>query len=267
MSAIDKLDIENSSRIEEIARSFQDDKDLLLSDIFHSTPVIPSITQSKILLPSFDLATIYANYPFAERVYVIVCPRCVKPEETKLLRELLAHSDVVPVMIAPYAAYPSQVVRTVLEFPHINQHEFYFYRSVRVQSLGQKIVCGHCVEVREREIVENAKQFSPAAVEQVRNCIGNLHPFIDPDFELITTLADTVKRNDSAALIAILGTTEMINEIRTCQAYDSRSLLPIREVPNLVKTPAHFFRQLNQKIWSKSHLLWIRRSQSMCAPT
>jgi hypothetical protein len=61
-----------------------------------------------------------------------------------------------------------------------------------------------------------------------------LYPAIEPDSDLLGMLESVVKRNDAAALGAIVGTSEMIYGLRTCQAYDSRSMLPVREVPKLL---------------------------------
>lgn len=236
MSALKKLDSEHFSRIKEISNAWANGKSFALGDVFHSAPVIPALDQPKVILGSFRLSRIYAHYPFSQRLFVILCPRCLKPDEFPLLREVLIHSDIVPILVAKYTDYPPDVIRTVLEFPHVSRNEFGFFRFARVLSMGSTRVCDHCVEEQRKLILEDIPQanFPPDAANLVRACIGNLHPFIDPDSDLIDMLAQVVKKGDQAAFKAIVGTSETIQKLRTCQAYGSRSLLPVREVPKLL---------------------------------
>jgi hypothetical protein len=236
MNTFEKLDKEHSSRIEKVLEAWQSGRGFKVQDVFHSAPVIPALDSPKVILPSFRLSEIYANYPFAPRLFVSLCPYCLKPEDFSAFKEVLIHSDVVPVLVGDYADYPPELTRFVLEFPHISRHEFAFYRFAKVYSMGSTAVCAHCVEERRRMIVEDANKMNSASeiTEVVGSCVGNLHPFIDPDFQLLTILAEIVKKGDMAALKAIVGTSEMIHELRTCQAYNARSLLPIREVPKLL---------------------------------
>jgi hypothetical protein len=201
MSALKKLDSEHFTRIQEISNAWANGRDFKLGDIFHSTPVITSIDKPKVILGAFRLSNIYANYPFAQRLFVILCPRCLKPEEFPILQEVLTHSDVVPILVANYADYPPDVVRTVLEHPHISRNEFSFYRFARVLSMGTTRVCDHCVQEQRKMILDDIPQSNlpSEAAKLVRACIGNLHPFIDPDSDLINMLADVVKRGDQAA--------------------------------------------------------------------
>jgi hypothetical protein len=102
--------------------------------------------------------------------------------------------------------------------------------------MGSTGVCERCVQKRSQTILADISRssFPEGTAELARHCIRNLYPFRDPDCDLIEILADTVKKGDDAAFKAVVGTSEMIGEIRTCQAYNSRSLLPIREVPRLL---------------------------------
>lgn len=237
MSALSKLDSEHIGRIQEISNAWTNGRGFKIGDVFHSAPVIPALDQPKVILGSFRLSKIFANYPFAKRLFVILCPHCLKSEEFSLLREVLAHSDVVPILAAKYADYPPEVARAVMEHPHISRHEFSFFRFVRVLSMGKTRLCNHCIQEQRQMILDDVPRsdFPPDATKLVRNCFRNLHPFIDPDLKFLNVLADVVKTGDRAAFRAIVGTSEMIYKIRTCQAYDSRSLLPVREVSKLME--------------------------------
>ncbi len=120
--------------------------------------------------------------------------------------------------------------------PHISRQEFYFFRYARVLSMGNGIICAHCMDEQEKKILRDIgnSNFAPSAKALAQKCITNLHPYIDPDFNLVKLLGEVVKKNDAAAFLSILGASEMIQEIRTCQAYESRTLLPVHEIPRLL---------------------------------
>lgn len=237
MNKFEKLDLEHRGRIDEIAKAWHKGGKLKTSDIFHSTTILSSLEKPKIILNSFKIPRILANYPFAHRLYATLCPYCLGADEAAILRDVLLYSDVVPVLIAAYTEYPPEILRVLLQFPHINRHEFMFFRYARVLSIGSgQRVCDHCVKEREQLIAEDAKRLGlpPRTTKLVGRCLHNLYPFIKPDYELVTTLVEVVKKNDMAAFAAIVGTSEMIGKLRTSQAYNARSLLPIRDIPQLI---------------------------------
>jgi hypothetical protein len=178
MSVFKKLDSEHLGRIQEISNAWWNGKGFEIKDVFHSAAVIPSLAQQKVILGSFRLSTIYANYPFSKKIFVLLCPSCLKPEEFPILREVLAHSDIIPILVGNYSDYHPDVARIVLEHPHISRHEFYFFRFIRVYTMGEKVVCSHCIEEQKKMILQDLRQthFNKVAEKLVQRCVENLHP-------------------------------------------------------------------------------------------
>ena len=100
MNNLGELDSEHFGRIKEVANAFENGKDIDSKDIFHSKSLISLIEKPKVILESFRLSDIYANYALVQRLFVAICPSCTKPEESEVLKEVLDHSDIVPILIA-----------------------------------------------------------------------------------------------------------------------------------------------------------------------
>jgi hypothetical protein len=98
VSALKKLDAEHCSRMREISTAWHSGQNVEVSDIFHSVPVVPLLPMPKVILPGFRPSEIYANYPFTQRLFVILCPRCLTSAEFPTVREILTHSDIVPIL-------------------------------------------------------------------------------------------------------------------------------------------------------------------------
>lgn len=237
MNNLGELDSEHFGRIKEVANAFENGKDIDSKDIFHSKSLISLIEKPKVILESFRLSDIYANYALVQRLFVAICPSCTKPEESEVLKEVLDHSDIVPILIADYSAYHPSIIKIVLQHPHISKSEFLFYRYAKLVSAAESRTCPHCIAELEKKVIENfgCSSFPPELKVFVKGCISNLHPFVAPDSDLLDILADILQKKDVAALNAIFGTSVIIRGIRTNQAFGSRSLLPARNVPKLIK--------------------------------
>lgn len=69
----------------------------------------------------------------------------------------------------------------------------------------------------------------------VDRLLENLHPYIDPDMELITAFKAALEAEDPKLTFNILDLSNALNDLRTMQAYDARFSVPREIIPAMLE--------------------------------
>ena len=232
-----KLDAEHKGRIGELAKTFAEGKNVGVSDILSSPPIVREFESSKLLLPAYNVRRILLAYPFSKHILVPICPKCVPPAGIGALKILLHNNAITPVLIREYGQYPEPILKLILSSPHISFHEFMFLRYVMILANSEGgHLCPHCVAKRRKEFSELAKSVTQRDTQDLLDAfIGNLQPFIKPDYELLDVYGSALRAGRLDELDDLQNLSSAIWDARTCQAINARSLLPSRAVPRLLE--------------------------------
>jgi hypothetical protein len=240
---IDRLDVEHLKRASDVYKHSIQNKEILLDDLIPNSDVRTALESSKLILPSFDVPRIYSNFPFSSRLFVQICPQClVSDGNIESAIEIFSSSDAIPILLGDYKDYPPEFVSGIIGRSHLSKHEFLVFRSLRILSLSKSYICNHCVDEQRKSIIEKVSGSDRGEELQymVNLTISKLRPFVDPDFELIETLEAVVDSKDFDGLFSLYRASFAINELRTCQALESRCSLNAGQVPSLIKDARKF---------------------------
>lgn len=210
-----------------LVKRFFDGERGSLADFFVSERVDAEIAEPKVLLGSFNKDEILTNIPFSSRVYVQVCPKCVTKKNLSKYKILVERSAIVPVLIAPYRAYPEDVFDISIAHDHVSRYEFYSYRSIMIGSLHHGGLCSHCAQRFEDDIVVQLSKDTAFSLKgrDIKRVMMNLAPFVRPDFQLLENLRDAVANHDALQAVEIVEISETISQIRSAEALDAPLIL------------------------------------------
>lgn len=233
MSTPEELDRALRNRINKLVKQFTEkQKDVALSDVFENKYVIHAMEAPKVILPSYDLKEIIANFPFVESLCVAVCPECDCVGDRSDLLKLLERKAITLILYGNYAHYPTEFVNDILLFPHVSFHEFRFFRFASLMSRAKTGTCHHCVEVRRKELFKICKT---KYHDLLKLCFWYLDPFIDGDLQFLDMMDNALRNDDQETIFQLCRLAAMIRDLRSAQAYDARLLLT-RESVNLISS-------------------------------
>lgn len=234
MSAPEELDKELQHRMDELAvRYTQKQEAIALSDVFENKYVIGALEASKVILPSYNLKEILANFPFAEALCVTICPKCDCVGKRDDLLKLLERQAITPILFGSYASYPTEFVNDILLFPHVSFYEFLFFRFASLMSRIKTAACPHCIEARRKELFPLCRNTKYRGL--LEHCFGDLYPFVECDLALLDVMDNALRNDDQETIFQLSRLAAMIRDLRTAQAYKTR-LLMIEESVELIST-------------------------------
>ncbi len=234
MSAPEELDKELRQRIDELGvKCIEKGEDIALSDVFENKYVIRAMEVPKVILPTYDLKKILANFPFAEALFVAVCPECDCVGNRSDLLKLLERQAVTVILFGSYASYPIEFVNDILRFPHISFYEFRFFRFVSLISSTEIAACEHCVEVRRKKLFPLCRNREYS--ELLNRCFVDLDPYVEHDLKLLDTMANALRNDDQEVIFQLRNPVAAIRDLRSAQAYEAR-LLMSEECVDLIST-------------------------------
>jgi hypothetical protein len=180
-----RLDKEHYERISALASIYNGGKDILTSDIIQNRAIVASLGKPKLVLPSFRTSDIYRNYAITPRLFVQLCPECIKTEPLSNIIEVLKASDVVPILLGRYQTYPVELMKVILTRPHINRDEFQLFRGVMLMS-ENRWHCHHCADQARQELLTKVENGNRASMLKkiINHSVQSLHPFINSDFKI-----------------------------------------------------------------------------------
>lgn len=183
-------------------------------------------SQTKVFLPGSSTARLMSGISFYETVFAPVCYQCdvLGPTDSRL--PLLQSGPVIPVLLNNYSDYPETVVREVIKFPHISRKEFEFYRALEVVEKAGAALCDHCARKRFDAIQRLPAAKDPEVLAGVERFFSQLHPFVEPDFELLDQLVFAIKNQDFAGVIQLMQLASTLQSLRTAQAFDAAAVIP-----------------------------------------
>jgi len=223
-----QLDKMHGERVGAAVKAINSGSDDAFEKLLLSERVAKDLDSQNVLLHSFNEDAIRAYLPYSERIYVLTCPACVTPENIQSYRTLLTSSSIVPVLGSSYNFYPDEFVDLTYSHDHVGAQEYYALRSLFSGAGGYPRVCGHCVEERAkviRALVEKSdnRRIVP---KNVRALLGNLHPYVEPDFALIDQLEEAIRLNQTEVARAIIDMTWTLSKMRSATAFNAPLIVP-----------------------------------------
>jgi hypothetical protein len=211
-----------------------------LAGAFTSGKIRATLREQKVFVPSFDEVRIRMSLPFNRHLYVLICPKCDCVNDTKLIAPYVDRAAFTPVLIGDYASYPETFVRCVTRIPHIAAEEFHFYRHYSLLGRSEDgVVCGHCVELRQKKMIEKLKLSDKFTIRLIERFFQDLSPWSPPDEGLIRIVGEALENGDEQRLLELCRLSSTIRELRTAQAYDGRVSLGLDD---LEKVPEELVR-------------------------
>ncbi len=224
MMDIDKI---QEKRVDKLWKSWQDNGNLEISDVFLSDQILDLVVEQKIVFESFNVDQILSVIPFTNTVFVLICPACVDSDNFEVFGGLVRGGLIVPVLQAPYRYYPQEVVQTVSTKPHMSIYEFEIFRTAILHSRSEAVVCSHCVKEREVQLdrLIRGKRNAPQFRDHLEMVVRNIRPFVNPDFEILDELEESFNSRSLDRSQQIVDTSFGIQTIRNAQALNAPLLL------------------------------------------
>jgi len=222
MASID-LDKIHKKRIGIVSKKMDDTNFYDENDIFVSERVIDSLHDEKSLVESFSQPRIMALLPFTPIVYVEICPNCINKENFESFKALTISGMVIPIITGEYCRYPEAVQDFLCGHDHISCYEYGLYRSVILNNLADGGICSHCVDKRVSKIKlkVKGKRNAPAFRNNLKRLLYNIHPFVNPDYELLDAIDLAFRNLDIETTIQLRDMSEAIHSFRTSQAFNA----------------------------------------------
>ncbi|MGL3208245.1 hypothetical protein [Bradyrhizobium sp. BR 1433] len=158
--------------------------------------------------------------PFTKNVYVAICPACIKSEPISNLKSFLDRNAIIPVLNSRYKNFPPAVVDLVRQKDHVSFQEYDIFRWFSVMSLTHRGLCSHCVDVRQKAIVEALKESAGSKLKSgARQAFYNLRPYIYPDYQMLDQLELACRKASSRKINELVRLSYGVHQIRTAQAF------------------------------------------------
>lgn len=232
-SELDKIHNERVSAA--VKRVDKDDaafENLVLSDRVNG-----DLDLENVVLHSFNEDAIKAYLPYSDRIYVMTCHECVRDSNLDSYKKFLASGAIVPVLASSYKSYPDEVVDITYGHDHVGPQEYFALRRIFADGNGHRRACAHCVGKRGSAITAaleraNAKPIRPQIIDTV---IKNLHPYIEPDFELIDELESAIMNGDGKVAKSIVEMSWTLSKMRSASIFNSPLIVPSESFERLPK--------------------------------
>jgi hypothetical protein len=228
-----RMSEESEERIYELEEKIINGEPVSLGEIFRFNNPEEKINARKVIVPSFDEGRILTAYPYNDKVYFTVCPKCKCVSNPSLLRPLLETGDVIPILRAEYEFYDVNFIEEILGFPHIIMPEYKFFKKISLIEDAEGRLCPHCVG-KKLDSIEESIDDDEVAIRSER-IIDNLWPWISPDYELIDRLVKSVENRNFHLFSQIEDFSVTIRRLRDKQAYYATGSIPISNISNITK--------------------------------
>lgn len=220
---IDKVE---HARVNALAKKI-DSEGLSLPNLFTSEKVVDALNGEVNYMRSYSPDALMAMLPFANNIFVGICPYCVKKDGFSNFKKFVQKGAVIPVLSSGYRFYPDEVVEFVSAHDHMSVWAFGLYKQAALFADSGRGVCAHCVEENtERALtcVKGRPDYSKyeGHVNQIR---ANLWPYVRPDFELFEATFEACKAANLNELKQLQKVSYGIEAVRTAQAFDAPLLL------------------------------------------
>lgn len=225
MSAKD-LDKLHNERVDAVMASYASHDGLLVpEDLFLSERVAQTVASEKMLINSYRKETILATIPFTPVTYVAICPACIDQHNWGEFQKLVQSGLVIPILTAPYAAYPEMLAEFLIGADHVSGYEYQAYKFARLHERepAGKYVCAHCVGERLKKILAPIKRKKGSG--ELRDDLASiaywLQPFVFPDYTLLDQLSSACRDRDLHQLQELKRLAGTIHHVRNAQAFDA----------------------------------------------
>jgi len=181
-----------------------------------------------VVLHSFNEDAIKAYLPYSDRIYVMTCHYCIRNTNISSYKKFLSSGAIVPVLASSYKAYADEVVDITYGHDHVGPQEYFALRRLFAAGNGHRRVCAHCVGERGKVItaaLERAtvKPIKPQGIDTV---LRNLHPYMEPDFELIDELESAIASGDRGVAKSIVEMSWTLSQMRSASIFNAPLIVP-----------------------------------------
>lgn len=230
------LDAKSADRVEDALGRLRSGSDDAFGDLVLSEKVYNDLDEENIVLESFNTDVIKSYLPYSDRIYVTVCPACVDDDRWPDYKDFVETGSIVPILGAGYAHFDDRVVDITYSHNHVGVHEYFALRSLFAGAGGHSKICSHCVEGRITSLKAQAakRKIKQLSERNIRAMMANLHPYIEPDFELLDQLEEAIGDRDLDRAKSIYDMTWMLSQMRSASTFNSPVIVPgvsLQELP------------------------------------
>ncbi|QTC90977.1 hypothetical protein IFJ75_17405 [Brevundimonas goettingensis] len=218
-----ELDNRNRDRVKEALNRIQSGDDDAFGDLVLSERVYNDLDIENIVLPSFNLDAVKSYLPYSDRIYVMVCPNCIRNDNINDYKKLVETGSIVPVLGSSYSSFDDEFVDITYSHNHVGGQEYFALRSLFAGGEGYARVCAHCVEERSTALKAQLlrKKLKGFPERSLNTLMMNLHPYIEPDFELLDKLEEMIVRRDSEGALSIMEMGWTLSQMRSANIFNS----------------------------------------------
>lgn len=222
-----ELDKRERARVREIALKIDNGNFDAIEDLFISERVNEEFVKEKVLLHSFNLNTILSYLPYSDKIYVSICPSCIRPEDTENYKTLVSTNSIVPVLGTAYTNYSDEIVDFTSTRNHISVQEYTLIRNIFAgRDVGSRL-CRHCLDIKTKSIksIISRRESMSIPKKGLPTILQNLNPYVEPDFQLLDDYYDALKRRDEQASREIVELSWTVRNMRSAQVFRSPLIL------------------------------------------
>ena len=229
-----ELDKIHNDRVKEATRRIEK-SNAGYDELVLSERVNGDLDLENVVLHSFNEDAVKAYLPYSDRIYVMTCHECVKDSNFESYKKLLQSGSVVPVLASSYKYYPDNVVDVTYSHNHVGPQEYSALRRIFASGNGHRRVCGHCVGERGKVITAALERssFKTINARGIDVVIRNLHPYMEPDFELIDELESAIASGDRSVANSIVQMSWTLSQMRSASIFNAPLIVPSNAFENL----------------------------------
>jgi hypothetical protein len=239
-------------RVSAFMKSFQSNNSKI-EEVFLSERVYQTIKEEKLLLPSYEVTKILSFLPLKMNIYVSICPQCVDDSRLKSFQTLVERGAIIPALTSAYSFYPPAVQNIIMSHDHISSFEFEAYKFATLMEDVDRAVCSHCARLKRDQIAKTMSQSKllRPIMSDLDQVMGNIYPFIYPDFELISVLEKITKRGNKVQFRKLMGISYVINKVRSAEAFNAQIVIDESDIEGI---PEGFRKSTDKALQVRAHL-------------
>ena len=231
-----KLSDDEDKRVEEIISSMVSGDVVSKREIFGNNALENILDGSKSFLEGNQFNKLPHIIPFYKTILLRTCYSCPSNFSISSLEEYLKREMVVPVLAAPYEAYPQNFTKTIIKYPHISEPVGNLIkRTFMYGNDGARYTCLDCTYGSPiKKIVKNLKLLNPSLKDAVISSIAQMRS-TRIEKEMVEELEKAVGALDKSKIENIFSLICQINNVRTSQSLSSTLILDLDKYAYLKK--------------------------------
>jgi len=228
---IKRTDRKERKRIDSLAKSIDDGKEITSAEIFDSE-IIPRFLEERPLSfidgfrkenPMFPV-----NCLLFSKVLVTICPHCSCNENAELIEPYLERQLILPILTAPLSYFETRFADLVVQYPYVGPHAFNFIKWIQALASEENTpeMCPHCFgeraerilkKISESKLNQRSKDYAKGLLEQTTFPL--LTPTASQETEILSHVEEAVDQEDIRLLSLLAHKAQKLHSLRSSQIF------------------------------------------------